>query len=84
MLAAVLGWVLPSQSTPILLHKRPKGRFGLHAIVLAEILVEHQGIRLSWCKTCNMKKTNLIFWLFSLTQHRVEKFMTLKASQKML
>ena len=33
MLAAVLGWVLPCQSTPILLHKRPKGRFGLHAIV---------------------------------------------------
>ena len=35
MLAAVLGWVLPCQSTPSLLHKRPKGRFGLHAIVLA-------------------------------------------------
>ena len=34
MLAAVLGWVLPCQSTPSLLHKRPKGRFGLHAIVL--------------------------------------------------
>ena len=33
MLAAVLGWVLPCQSTPSLLHKRPKGRFGLHAIV---------------------------------------------------
>ena len=33
MLAALLGWVLPGQSTPSLLHKRPKGRFGLHAIV---------------------------------------------------
>ena len=33
MLAAVLGWVLPCQSTPSLLHKWPKGRFGLHAIV---------------------------------------------------
>ena len=33
MRVAVLGWVLPCQSTPSLLHKRPKGRFGLHAIV---------------------------------------------------
>ena len=33
MLATILGWVLPYQSTPSLLHKRPKGRFGLHAIV---------------------------------------------------
>ena len=33
MLAAVLMWVLPCQSTPSLLHKRPRGRFGLHAIV---------------------------------------------------
>ena len=33
MLAAVLGWVLPCQSTPSLLHKRPKGRFGLLSIV---------------------------------------------------
>ena len=36
MLAAVLGWVLPCQSTPSLPHKRPKGRFGLHAIVDTE------------------------------------------------
>ena len=34
MLALVLGWVLPRQSTPILLHKRPKGRLGLHAETL--------------------------------------------------
>ena len=33
MLAAVLGWGLPCQSTPSLLRKQPKGRFGLHAIV---------------------------------------------------
>ena len=37
MLAAVLGWVLPSQTTPSLLHKWPKGRFGLHAIVVAVV-----------------------------------------------
>ena len=37
MLAAVLGWVLPCQSTPSLPHKRPKGRFGLHAIVLTYV-----------------------------------------------
>ena len=47
MLALVLGWVLPYQSTPSLLHKQPKGRFGLHAIVgkkeeddVGEILME--------------------------------------------
>ena len=33
MLALLLGWVLPCQSTPSLLHKRPKGRFGLLSIV---------------------------------------------------
>ena len=33
MLAVVLG----CQSTPSLLHKRPKGRFGLHAIVCKNV-----------------------------------------------
>ena len=42
MLAAVLGWVLPCQSTPSLLHKWPKGRFGLHAIVGASATRVHQ------------------------------------------
>ena len=37
MLAAVLGWVMPYQSTPSLLHKRPIGRFGLDAIVYPHI-----------------------------------------------
>ena len=39
MLAAVLGWVLPRQNNPSLLHKQPKGRFGLHAIVYQSLTI---------------------------------------------
>ena len=43
MLPALLGWVLPCQTTPSLLHKWPKGRFGLHAIVLmSQRQIKHQ------------------------------------------
>ena len=44
MLAAVLGWVLPCQSTPSLLHKRPKGRFGLHAIVHSSLTIHNYNL----------------------------------------
>ena len=52
MVAGVLGWGLPCQITPYLLHKRPKGRFGLHAIVpkyLLDLQFNQNHLTILWC-----------------------------------
>ena len=70
MLAAVLGWVLSCQSTPSLLHKWPKGRFGLHAIVDVFVVLAKSKDR-ALVKTAALVLKIKVFMLGLVMQHKL-------------